>query len=326
MKIAIPIAPANGKSEISMQTLLTILLVCLVATSTGFAVERDINEKSSFSANNLLVDISTLDISLRAADVNNIEVNTELHISNVTESQADDWVARHTPSFEEGHDSLKVVVKPGRNGFIWFGHLTAKARLNIVAPLSVMPDLTTESGRISARGDFSNAKPMLMRTSSGDIEFSGAAHSLNIHTTTGDTHIEVMRPIEKLFARNASGDITLIGGARNIEIDTSSGNIWLSNLSGSTKITSSNGKVNLRWDRLDQNHVIYVRTSSAKINLSVPSSVRPRGILKTTTGTIRSDFPGTVSEAGDAVELGGDGPRFDVETASGEIILTQAEF
>jgi hypothetical protein len=56
--------------------------------------------------------------------------------------------------------------------------------------------------------------------------------------------------------------------------------------------------------------------------LEIPASVRPAGTLTTTTGNVRSDFPGEVTEDGSSLRLTGDGPVFDVETASGEIQLT----
>ncbi|MCP4592789.1 MAG: hypothetical protein GY842_18805 [bacterium] len=88
---------------------------------------------------------------------------------------------------------------------------------------------------------------------------------------------------------------------------------------------NSTGKVTLRWDRLEPGSVIRVSTSSGPVHLTVPEGVHPQGTLRTTAGTIRSDLPGVVNEAGDTIELDGDGPVFDIETASGKITLTSSD-
>jgi hypothetical protein len=55
--------------------------------------------------------------------------------------------------------------------------------------------------------------------------------------------------------------------------------------------------------------------------LTLPEGTSPRGSLRTIGGSVRSDFPGIVNEAGDAVTLSGDGPEVVVESASGDVTL-----
>jgi hypothetical protein len=70
---------------------------------------------------------------------------------------------------------------------------------------------------------------------------------------------------------------------------------------------------------------VRIRSSSGRVQMIVPDGVQPQGTLTTTTGSIRSQLPGEVVEEGTALRLSGDGPVFDVETASGEIQLTIGE-
>jgi hypothetical protein len=79
----------------------------------------------------------------------------------------------------------------------------------------------------------------------------------------------------------------------------------------------------MRWDRLDAEHAVRVRSSSGRISLTLPDTSAPQGRLTTTGGTIRCDVPGSLEERGDTVTLDGSGPTIEVETASGEIILAQ---
>jgi len=270
----------------------------------------------------LEVDAADLDVLLNRADVNEIEVDVLLHIRGLGDEKGQRWIEGHTPSFNDTNEKLQITVETGKSGFLGFGHLSARAQLSVLAPGEVIPDVTTTSGGIQVRGDFPTADPLRLRTSSGNMEMNGATASLDIRTAEGDAQIEVIRPLSHFFARTSSGDVQLVGGAREAQVDTASGRISLKNLSGSVALSTTSGKVTLSWDRLDPGQTIRIRSSSGRVHLMVPEGVKPQGTLTTTTGTIRSEFPGLVSEDGSALNLQGDGPTFDVETASGEIQLT----
>lgn len=291
------------------------------------AAERDIVRADRLSAREgtrVVVDAATVDVVVRAGDVPDVEVTTELSISGVGEAKADDWVARHTPTMSDNDDVVRVSVAPGRDGFMGLGMFTAKARLGLVVPPYAVPDLTTTGGSISVRGDFPTASPLLLRTSTGSVDFTGGAASVDFRSSSGDARLVVVRPLERLFARTAAGDVDLEGGAREVEIDTASGDVFLSGLSGPADVITSTGKITIRWDRLDPSASVRVRSTSGRIHLMLPETVRPRGTLTTTAGSIRSDFPGLVNEVGDTIELAGDGPLLEVETASGEIVVSHA--
>lgn len=289
------------------------------------SAQKDLNRSDHFpSAEGKVVTIdgADLDISVRSADIPDIQVDTDLHIGGVGEEKAQKWIDGHTPVFTDGEDVLAVQVDADKIGFLGFGYLSAKARLSLLAPSRIIPDLTTTSGSIHVRGDFPDAAPLRLRTSTGDMEFVGLASSVDVHSASGDVEIEVVRPLENFFVRTASGDVRLVGGARLANVDTSSGRIWLGDLSGTVEASTSTGKITLRWDRLDAGERVRIRSSSGAVQLEIPASTRPAGTLTTTTGNVRSDFPGEVTEDGSSLRLTGDGPVFDVETASGEIQLT----
>ncbi len=310
------------------RTLPIALLAVTALARPSVAAQKELNETHKYPARDskrVVVDAATLDVSVRAADVPDIEVTTELRISGIGEERATSWVEQHTPEAADGQDRLTVAVHPGHSGFLGFGLLTARARLGVVAPTTVIPDITTTSGAISLHGDFPNADPLMLRSSTGDVEMTGAARSIDIRSASGSCRFELVRPLETFFARSSSGDVTLSGGSRRLEVDTSSGNVWINNLSGSASVETSNGKITLRWDRLPDGSEVKVTTASGKVQIVLPAATRPAGTLHTTTGTIRCDLPGTVNEAGDTVTLQGSGSTLDVESASGEIIVTLAD-
>lgn len=308
----------------SLRRVVVALLALMAGAATGsFAAQQELNQTQRFPAapgRRVVVDAATLAVHVRSADVREVEVATELRIGGVSEERAEGWITRHTPTLEDTPEALSIVARPGSDGFMWLGHLTARARIRLVLPPFVNPDLTTSSGDISIRGDFPATK-VLLRTATGQVELVGAAAEADVRSASGDADFDLVRPLERLFARSASGDITLRGGAREVQVDTSSGDVRLENLSGSVRVESSNGKIILQWDRLDAKDEVRVKTSSGRVNLVLPEGTTARGYLRTTDGTIRSDLPGVVNQAGDTVELQGDGPLLEVESASGAIVV-----
>ena len=297
--------------------------VVLVCGGAG-AAQREHTGSETFAAPDgarVVIDTATVDVKLRTADVDEVEIATELKISGVGEERAERYIASHLPTTEVDEGRITVTITPGRSGFLGLGTLTARARLGFRVPGHVMPDITTTSGSISVRGDLPNARPLYLRTATGDIELVGAASAVDIRSASGDARLDLIRPLERFFARTSSGNLDLSGGARQVHADTASGNVWMANLSGDAEVVTSTGKITVSWDRLDPGHRVVVRSDSGRIRLTLPEGVKPRGSLRTIGGSVRSDFPGIVNEAGDTVSLSGDGPELFVESASGDVLL-----
>jgi hypothetical protein len=126
------------------------------------SAQKDLNRSDHFpSAEGKVVTIdgADLDISVRSADVPDIQVETELHIGGVGDEKGQKWIDSHTPVFTDGAKALTVTVDADKIGFLGFGYLSAKARLIVLAPSRIVPDLTTTSGGIHVRGDFPMPRP-----------------------------------------------------------------------------------------------------------------------------------------------------------------------
>lgn len=304
---------------------IAIFLASLAVCTPTTAAQRDLAKTEKFPSSEskrLDVDAANLEIRLRTADVDAIEADVLLHIGGTGSEKAQRWIENHTPRFVDSDESLQIIVEPGESGFLGFGSLSARARLSVLAPSEIIPDITTTTGNVQIQGDFPNARPLHLRTSTGDAEMFGAAASIDFRSSAGGVRLEVIRPLESLMARTASGDVSLTGGARTVQVDTASGRIWLRNLSGNADVSTSTSKITLSWDRLEANATVRIRSSSGRVQLVVPAETRPQGTLRTTTGSVRSEFPGEVVKNGMTLRLAGDGPTFDVETASGDIQLT----
>lgn len=305
----------------SIATLFFSLAFALVP-APGFPASRAVNQEWRFPAapgKRIVVDTADMDVHLRAGDVEEILVTVDARISNVTERQAEQWIAMHTPTFHDSFESLDIETKRGPKGIL--GHLTAKARLSIVAPISAIPDIATLSGAIEVRGDFPGAAPLRLATMTGNISFLGAARSVAAVATSGKVVLRVVRPLDDVIVRTTSGKVTLSGGARHASVDTASGNISLTELSGSVQISTSSGAVTLSWDRLGAGERVVVRSTKGSVRLTLPPGILPGGELRTVTGKIRSWIPGTPAANGTVLKLAGQGPLFDIETAKAEIVI-----
>jgi len=303
------------------RSLIAGVLACLGALPT-VAAERRVDDSRHFTSpegTRVVIDVGSINLRMRAADVDHVELLTELRISGVGSQKADNWIEANSPVVEEHENELRITATAGKSSFLGLGYLTARARLGVIAPSHIIPDLTTTSGTILLRGDFPLAAPLRLRTSAGNMTFEGAAHSLDIRTVGGNVDVSVFRPLDELFARTSSGAIQFSGGARKVEVDTASGNIWMSNLSGSVLVETSTGRVTLQWDHLEADDHVVVRSASGKVELLLPPGVEPRGTLTTTTGAIHCGFPGTWNDREDSLQLTGDGPLFEIETASSEV-------
>ena len=269
----------------------------------------------------LVVDSATVDIRLRTGDVDEAHVATELRISGVGEQRAEQFIDAHMPTTEVTDGRITVTVDPGRLGFLGLGILTARSRLDLLVPTHIVPDLTTTSGSITIRGDLPNARPLYLRTATGDVELLGAAASVDVRSASGDARLDLVRPLERLFARTSSGSISVSGGARSVRVDTASGSVWMDNLSGDAEVATATGRITLTWDRLDPGHRVVVHSDSGRIRVTIPEHSSPHGRLTTIAGQIRSDFAGLVNDAGDTITLTGDGPEVLIDSASGDVTL-----
>ena len=182
--------------------LVPVLLALTVALPSGSdAAQRELNQTERFPAlpgKRVVVDAATLAIHVRSADIREVEATTELRISGVGEERASSWIERHTPTLEDTPQELAITARPGSDGFMWLGHLTARARIRLALPPYVTPDVTTSSGDISIRGDFPSAK-VLFRTATGQVELVGAAAEADVRSASGDADFDLVRPLERLF-------------------------------------------------------------------------------------------------------------------------------
>ena len=302
---------------------LAVILALVAATS--LAAERNESIVRSFPAQpgkTVFIDAGALDLTVRSAEIDEIRLDIEMATAALKESAAQGWLDRHHATIEDTGAQLRVVV-PDPGGLDLFkGVIVTKARIRLVVPMGVLPDLSTSSGNLTVEGTYAEARPMRLRAASGDVELEGWAPEVEARSTSGDISIRASRAIDSILIRTANGSVELTGGAKVVRCDTSSGDVRLAGLLGATTINTTSGNVNARFDALPAAAEVHVGTDSGKVRLALPPGIQPGGELRSTKGEIRSSYAGQAGEDREPrLALAGNGPKVFVTTVSGRIEL-----
>ena len=265
------------------------------------------------------MDAGPLDVTVRASDIPDIRLKIELVADALTEKKAIAWLDAHRATVQDTADELRITAPnpPGIN--LFKGVLVTRAHIELTLPLNVRPDLSTASGSLRVAGEFPDARPLRLRTASGDSELTGWAPEIEARSTSGDISLHASRAFERLMARSASGSIELTGGARNVRCDTSSGDVRLSGVLGPVGIATTSGNIATRFDALQPGDEIHITTTSGRVALSLPPGSQPGGELISTKGEIRSSYPGLSDPKTIRLGLSGSGPKVFVTTSSSRI-------
>jgi len=301
-----------------------LTLIFLGHLNFSMSAVREYQGRDSFSlkeGQHLVIDALDMEINAYGADIPILRCLSNIKISGAGAAKADAWITAHIPQFENTPEALEIRFTPTKTGFLGLGMMTQRKKLSLIIPLHVIPEITTSSGNIILKGDFAQANPLRFQSGKGNIQFTGAASAMEIRSTSGSADIQVFRPLGKFWARTASGSISLEGGSRDLHIETASGKLEIRGLLASASVETVSGDVEIQWDAVDPNSVIKIRSASGLLRIILPPNLNPGGSITTTTGNIRSEFPGEALEDSSGVRLGGDGPVLDIESASGDILL-----
>ena len=299
------------------------LALLLVA---GTAVAADKNEviNQTFPATPgkvVLVDAGALDLFVRAADIPDIRVHVELAAGAFKAAQATQWIDSHRPTFEDSEGQLRILAHDPGGVKLFKGVVVSKARMELVLPLTVSPDLSTTSSTMRVEGEFSDARPLRLRSASGDIELSGWAPDVEVRTTSGSVTLKAARAFDRLLARSASGMIALTGGARSVRCDTSSGAVSLAGLLGPLAVVTTSGDMTLAFDAIPPEAEVRLSSASGRVRLTLPPGTQPGGEVASVRGEIRSVYPGTSPANEPRLKLSGTAPKLTITTTSGKIEL-----
>jgi hypothetical protein len=126
-----------------------------------------------------------------------------------------------------------------------------------------------------------------------------------------------------LELETTNGSVSVNGVAGRMRLETSNGSLTLADLGGDVQAHSSNGSVHVRlsgsrWD----GDGLDVRTSNGSAQLDVPEDYNARLVTGTNNGSIRVDFPitvtGNIRRSLDTT-LGSGGPTIRVQSSNGSV-------
>ena len=305
------------------KTVCAILLVLSLAPLTAAAASDNLHREHVFDVQpgmTVTVDVSFHTVEVTARPGNTVEVSVDLDV-NGSESRVRKTIKALEPVFRQ--DSDGVLIRSTKKGLVsGFGSAKVRGRVTVAMPPDLHLTIDSSSGSTKLTGDFGSGH-VLCDASSGSFRMSGAAREVAADLSSGSMVIELTRPAESVRADTSSGSVTLKGGARTFHADTSSGSITADGLLGDASMDASSGSITAAWSALPPGATIKADTSSGSVTLTLPAGTGLNGSINTSSGGIRTDFPGQTSDRGHHLSLDG-GPgtvQLKVGTSSGSVRL-----
>ncbi len=273
-------------------------ILALLSSVLALSCERPRAAKESHSQHTfpvhpgklVRVEARSLDVDVRVANADVITAEVHLSARATSRSQAQRWLARHQPVFDDSADTLVVTV-PRRSSTVFVGGAVTRGTVSLAVPPTCRLEVTTSSGDVTIAGEAVLAEEVRLATRSGDVAVFGGVRALVVESTSGDLEI-TGPPLDLVDVRTTSGDVALRAESRRTLADSTSGDLRLEALAGELSATTTSGDVRATFDALAPGHPVHVTTTSGNITLRLPP-VPLRGEVRTTSGRISSRFDGT---------------------------------
>ncbi len=305
----------------------TILLTCLFAAASLAAAADTVSSHfdRSFPAKpggTLKVEASFQDVTVAIAPGAQVHVVVDMKMT-AWPAEAKKYLDAFEPVFKEEGDTLLVRSRAGVHFMV--GFVSSEGKIEITMPTGMNIELDTGSGNCTVKGDASSNK-VSCDTGSGDVLFDGSARELKANTGSGDVTAAVSGPIEKALFDTGSGDVTFTGQAALFSADTGSGNVTANGLIGEASFDTGSGDVTAAWPSLAEGSKLSADTGSGSVEFKMPAGAAPGGVLDTSSGDVRCDFPASVEKRGTHWALSGaaGSARLKVSTGSGDIKIIGA--
>jgi DUF4097 and DUF4098 domain-containing protein YvlB len=305
--------------EGSMRANKIVLMMAVVCLAAGLAhADIEIREEHSFAARpgqTVVVDVSFHKVEVEIQPGDTVHAVVELSSSS-SSSKAQKAMDELAPVFEEKGNILRIRSNR-KGGWSWFSG-KVKGHVTVTMPPDLDLEVDSSSGSITIDGDFGDGA-VSCDASSGSVTVRGAMRDLAVDTSSGAIRADVSRPLERFLADASSGSVKLEGGAHAAAADTSSGSITLLGLLGDATMDASSGSITAQWDSVESGAKIRAGASSGSVTIRLPAGTEIAGKASTSSGGIRSDFPGTF-ERSKAKWNGGPGAvDIAISTSSGGV-------
>jgi len=302
-----------------MQTTRSLILIAaLILTATVAQAEIELHQEHTFDARpgqTVSIDVSfhRVEVKIQPGSVVHAVVDIS---SSGSSGKAERAIEELTPVFQEKGDTI-IIRSTRKGGWSWStGRI--KGEVTVTMPPDLNLTVDSSSGSITIEGDLGDAD-VDCDASSGSVTVRGAMKNLNADTSSGSIRAQVDRPLESFNADASSGSVRLSGGAYTASVDTSSGSITVAGLRGDADLSSSSGSISAQWDSIPPGASIDAGASSGSVTLELPAGTEISGSAKTSSGGIRSDFPGTFEKRSATFRGGSGAVEVRVSTSSGSV-------
>lgn len=295
-----------------------VVLIAVLLTATWAQAQIELHQEHVFDASpgqTVSIDVSFHRVEVAVEPGDTVRAVVDITASG-SSNKAKRAIEELTPVFQEKGDTL-VIRSTRKGGWNWWsGKIKGHVRVTMPPDLNLSVD--SSSGSIEIEGDLGDAN-VDCDASSGSVNIKGAMREINADTSSGSIRANVSRPLESFKADASSGSIRLSGGAYAASTDTSSGSITLSGLRGDADLGASSGSITAQWDSIPPGATIRAGASSGSVTIQLPPGTEVSGTASTSSGGIRSDFPGKF-EKRSATFTGDSGAvKLRVSTSSGGV-------
>jgi DUF4097 and DUF4098 domain-containing protein YvlB len=309
-------------SRLALRALLVVAAVAAAATA-GAATKHYEHVFRATDGSTVKVDVSFHDVTVTVVPGDEVRVSVDLE-TKATGDSAERLFKRYEPTFTVEHDTLLIRSVTHRHWTLFsFGSSGVHGKVVVAMPPGKNLSLDTASGDCKVEGNLGDAK-LSADVASGDVEVHGRARTINIDSASGDVTLELEGAVDVVSADTASGDVHVTGSVKDLKADTASGDVTATGLTGPANVDTASGDVSLEWTSIGTGTKVLVDTASGDARLVLPAGTEVAGKVTTSSGAIRSDFPGEKSGRGKTLRLSSgaaEAVHVRIDTASGDVQL-----
>jgi len=305
-----------------MQIIRPLVLIAALMAATLVHADVELRQEHTFDARpgqTLVIDVAFHRVDVLVQPGSTVHAVVELSTRS-SGGSAERAIEAYRPVFEDKGDTL-LIRSVRKRSWSWKSP-NLKGRVTITMPPDLDLSVDSSSGSITIEGDLGDGE-VSCDASSGSVTADGAMRSFRSDTSSGSTRVSVSRPLELFSADSSSGSIRLEGGAREARADASSGSIWLAGLLGDAVMDTSSGSITAQWDAIPPDAVIEAGASSGSITIRLPAGTVLSGTVDTSSGGIRSDFPGSFRRSSASFNGGPGAVELHADTSSGSVKILE---
>ncbi len=261
---------------------LSAVFFLATATSTTWAAEKSFDKHFDVPAGgHLIVDTPTGSVTVSGRDSSQIVIHADIE-------GTDDFVDNFSITAEQ--QSSEVTVRGHqselRSWFDWLG-VYKRVKFVILVPRNFQVDVQTSGGGI----DVSNLNGAVTgSTSGGGIEARDVTGTIDMRTSGGGIYGARLNGPTEL--RTSGGSIHVEDSKGNLDARTSGGGIRLLGIDGRVVAKTSGGGI---YVEAHSNRGATLSTSGGGVVLLLPADTHASLDAATSGGTVRVDFPVTIS-------------------------------